>query len=356
VSRLRLDGVDKSYGDIPVLRGLDLDVPDGELLVVLGPSGSGKSTLLRVVAGLEPVSAGRVRIGERDVTISPPGGRDVSMVFQSYALFPHMTVRENLAFGPTVRDVPKARVRERVQQAAETVGCAGLLDRRPGQLSGGERQRVALARALVRDPAVFLLDEPLSNLDAELRVQMRAELAALHDRVGTTMVYVTHDQTEALLLGDRIAVLRAGRLEQVGTPTELWSAPANRFVAQFVGSPRMNLLAAEHPLAVRGSGGGRSQLTGVRPDDLRLDPASAGAAAGEAAGQEAGDRGVPAEVVRVDRLGSDAHVYLRCAGAELVARVPAETAPAPGAAVQVRVAPGGRVHRFDADTGQRVPG
>ena len=231
-----------------MLRGVDLTVGRGELLVVLGPSGAGKSTLLRVVAGLQPATAGRVVIAGRDVTRLRPGRRNVSMVFQSYALFPHLTVAENIAFGLIVRDTPTAVARERARQAAEAVGCGHLLDRRPGQLSGGERQRVALARALVREPDVFLLDEPLSNLDLELRVETRAELKALHERVGATMVHVTHDQTEAMVLGDRIAVLREGRIEQVGTPDEIWRRPATTFVARFVGSPAMNLLPADCPV------------------------------------------------------------------------------------------------------------
>ena len=243
-----LDGVRAAFGSTEVLHGIDLRVAAGELLVVLGPSGAGKSTLLRVVAGLEPATQGRVIIAGRDVTRLRPGRRNVSMVFQSHALFPHLTVAENITFGLRVRDVPRTEAADQARRAAEAVGCAHLLGRRPGQLSGGERQRVALARALVRRPDVFLLDEPLSNLDLELRVETRAELRALHDRVGATTVHVTHDQTEALVLGDRVAVLREGVIEQIGPPDEVWRRPETTFVARFVGSPAMNLLPAAGPL------------------------------------------------------------------------------------------------------------
>jgi ABC-type sugar transport system ATPase subunit len=337
VRGLRLEGVRKTYGSLEALRGVDLEAAVGELLVVLGPSGSGKSTLLRVVAGLEAVSAGRILIGERDVTDLAPGRRNVSMVFQSYALFPHLTVEENIAFGLEVRDVPRREARERARRAAILVGCEDVLGRRPGGLSGGERQRVALARALVREPDVFLLDEPLSNLDAELRVQTRSELKALHERVGGTMVYVTHDQVEALVLGDRVAVLRGGELEQVGTPDELWNAPTNRFVARFVGSPPMNFVPADGPLRIAALPGGRALELGVRPDVLRL----------------VADGGVEAEVVLVEVVGADAVLHLRAGGHELVARVSAESRPRAGERVQVE-ARRDDVHLFDAESGERV--
>jgi ABC-type sugar transport system ATPase subunit len=259
------------------------------------------------------------------------------MVFQSYALFPHLTVEENIAFGLEVRDVPRRAARDRARRAAALVGCDGVLERRPGALSGGERQRVALARALVREPDVFLLDEPLSNLDAELRAQTRAELKALHERVGGTMVYVTHDQVEALVLGDRVAVLRGGELEQVGTPDELWHAPANRFVARFVGSPSMNLVPADGPLQVAALPGGRQLELGIRPDAVRL----------------VSDDGLMAEVVLVEVVGADAVVHLVVGGQELVARVPAERRPRPGDTVRIEVRRED-VHLFDARTGERV--
>ncbi|MEW2385970.1 ABC transporter ATP-binding protein [Micromonospora sp. NPDC047707] len=338
---LTLDGVSAAYRGATVLHEVDLTVARGELLVVLGPSGAGKSTVLRVVAGLEPVTAGRVRIAGRDVTSDRPGRRNVSMVFQSYALFPHLTVAENIAFGLEVRDTPRAVARERARAAAETVGCAGLLDRRPGQLSGGERQRVALARALVREPDVFLLDEPLSNLDLALRVEMRAELRALHDRLGATMVHVTHDQTEALVLADRIAVLRDGRVEQVGSPDEIWRAPASTFVARFVGSPAMNLLPADGPVRPAGDAppgvpAGGLQI-GFRPEAVALDPVE----------------GAAATVARVEVVGEDAYAYLTLAsGQPVVARVPAARRPERGAAVQVGV-DWADTHVFHADSGLR---
>jgi ABC-type sugar transport system ATPase subunit len=337
MAELRLEGVRKDFGDVQALRGVDLTAADGELVVVLGPSGCGKSTLLRVAAGLEDATAGRVLIGGRDVTRVAPGRRNVSMVFQSYALFPHLTVEENVAFGLEVREVPRREARSRARAAAELVGCAELLARRPAELSGGERQRVALARALVREPDVFLLDEPLSNLDAELRVRMRAELKALHRRVGGTMVHVTHDQTEALTLGDRIAVLRDGGVQQVGTPDEVWATPANRFVARFVGSPPMNLLPADGPLRPAGVDGDRRLELGVRPEHLRL-----------------GADGVAGEVTLVEPVGGEAFVHVRVEQYELVARTEAAVRPEVGDAVRVSVEPTD-VHLFDVETGERVP-
>ncbi len=332
MSGLTLEGVAKAYDGVPALRPLDLAATDGELLVVLGASGCGKSTLLRLVAGLEEVDAGRIAIGARDVTREPPGRRNVSMVFQSYALFPHLTVAENIGFGLLAREVPKPEVRERVAAAAALAGCGFLLDRRPPQLSGGERQRVALARALVREPDVFLLDEPLSNLDAELRAHTRAELKLLHQRVGATMLYVTHDQTEALTLGDRIAVLRDGELQQLATPRELWAAPASAFVARFVGSPGMNLLASGAPVGVEAPG---ETQVGVRPEEIRL-----------------GSDGVPAEVVLTEQIGTEALVHLSSAGERIVVRVPAAEAPQVGATVHAS-ARHEDVHLFDAGTGRR---
>jgi ABC-type sugar transport system ATPase subunit len=343
---LILDDVSAAYSKTPVLRGIDLTVARGELLVVLGPSGAGKSTVLRVVAGLEPVTAGRVHIAGRDVTGLRPGRRNVSMVFQSYALFPHLSVADNIAFGLEVRDTPRAVARDRARAAAESVGCAALLDRRPGQLSGGERQRVALARALVREPDVFLLDEPLSNLDLGLRTEMRTELRTLHDRLGATMVHVTHDQTEALVLADRIAVLRDGRIEQVGTPDAIWSTPASAFVARFVGSPAMNLLPGAGSFTPSGTappglaGAGEVEI-GFRPGAVMLGL------------PEGTDDGVAAVVDRLEVVGEDAYAYLTTAGGQaVVARVPAERRPARGAAVRVTVR-WADVHVFHAGTGRR---
>jgi len=338
VSGLVLDDVWAGYrtrtAEVPALRGIDLTVEQGELLVVLGPSGSGKSTLLRVVAGLHPAGSGRVLVRGVDVTDRRPGLRNVAMVFQNYALFPHLDVLDNIAFGLEVRGARRRHAREKARAAAELVGGGGFLDRRPGQLSGGERQRVALARALVREPDVFLLDEPLSNLDAELRLQTRDELRALHDRVGATMVHVTHDQVEALVLGDRVAVLRDGRLEQVGTPEEVWARPATAFVGRFVGSPPMSFLAPGSPLR---PGDLRGVTVGVRPEAVRI-----------------GAPGAVALVRRVDVVGADAFVHLDLGGEPLLARVPAPERPAVGQRVTVAV-DRADLHAFDAATGVRLP-
>lgn len=239
-----LRGIQKSYGNLQVIHGIDLDINEGDFVVFVGPSGCGKSTLLRMIAGLEEVTDGEVTIKNRDVTDLDPSDRGIAMVFQSYALYPHMTVRENLAFGLKMARADQAEISRRVNLAAATLKIEPLLDRRPGQLSGGQRQRVAIGRAIVREPDVFLFDEPLSNLDAELRVSMRIEIARLHRELGNTMIYVTHDQTEAMTLADKIVVLRSGRVEQLGSPREIYENPANMFVAGFIGSPRMNFLQA----------------------------------------------------------------------------------------------------------------
>ena len=259
MAAVRLVKVQKSYGDTPVLRDIDLEVHDGEFMVFVGPSGCGKSTLLRTIAGLEDVTAGELRIGERVVNDVPPAERGIAMVFQSYALYPHMSLFDNMAFGLKLAKVPKAEIEAAVNRAAKMLHIEHLLQRRPKDLSGGQRQRVAIGRAIVRQPEVFLFDEPLSNLDTALRVKMRYEFAKLHEQFKTTMVYVTHDQVEAMTLADRIVVLRAGVIEQVGTPLELYNDPQNLFVAGFIGSPRMNFL----PGTITGSNGGTV--------DVRLD-------------------------------------------------------------------------------------
>ena len=258
---------------------VDLTIADGERVVLVGPSGSGKSTLLRLIAGLEEATSGRVRIGDRDVTGVPPEQRDLAMVFQSYALYPHMTVRENLAFGLRMRRVARGEIARRVQAVAETLGIGAFLDRRPAALSGGQRQRVALGRAIVREPQAFLFDEPLSNLDPRLRGEARAELIALHQRLGATTVYVTHDQEEAMTIGQRIAVLRAGTLDQLGSPEEIYARPANTFVATFIGSPAMNLIpAAAVPRDILPPQAPPPDefTVGIRPHDLELTAADAG--------------------------------------------------------------------------------
>ena len=340
----------------PALDALSLAVQDGELFVLLGPSGSGKTTALRCVAGLEEPSDGEILIGEREVTSLPPAERDVAMVFQTYALYPHLSVRGNIAFGLEVRGVPTAEVARRVQATADRLGLSALLDRHPAQLSGGERQRVALGRALVREPRVFLLDEPLSSLDPPLRAELRAQLLELHRDLKATMVYVTHDHVDAMTLGQRIAVLDGGRLRQVGTPADVYGRPADVFVARFVGSPGMNILAgrARGPGDAGGKGGvvdvgvwsvpvtleryeGEIQL-GVRPEHVGLvDP----------------DQGLgPAEVRVVEPLGAETLVRLDAGGQPLVARVPGLRDFRPGDRVGVKV-DRQHVHLFDA-AGERI--
>jgi multiple sugar transport system ATP-binding protein len=314
----------------------------------VGPSGCGKSTALRLAAGLEDVTEGSISIGGRDVTRLPPGRRNVAMVFQTYALFPHLTVAENIGFGLRARKVSRGTAMAKVEEAAGVVGCAGVLERKPFQLSGGERQRVALARALVREPDVFLLDEPLSNLDAQLRVQMRGELKQLHRRVGATMVYVTHDQVEALTMGDRVAVLEGGVVQQVGSPDEIYEKPANRFVGSFIGSPAMNLLPARvEDGALRAgpftfeqpSGNGpisaRELEAGIRPEHLHVT------SSGE---------GVRAEVQVVEVAGNETYLHLSAGGTTLVARVGTRLRPEIGSTVFVG-ADEENLYLFDAATG-----
>jgi ABC-type sugar transport system ATPase subunit len=351
VATLSLRGVHKRYGSVHALRELDLEVADGELLVLVGPSGCGKTTTLRVTAGLEGVTAGSVHIGGRDVTRLVPAERNVAMVFQNYALFPHMTVAANIGIGLKVRRVPHREANERIRAAAALVGCQDQLDRKPHQLSGGERQRVALARAMVREPDVFLLDEPLSNLDAQLRVQTRAELRRLHQRLGTTMLYVTHDQIEALTMGDRVAVLRGGVLQQVAPPEDIYQRPANRFVASFIGSPAMNLLPVsargqllqvgpfllERPPGSQALNGQRLEL-GIRPEHLRVS---------------LGGSGVPAEVQVVEVAGNESFLHLVTGGHRLVARVGFQLRPRVGEQVRVQI-PQRQYYLFDADSGQTL--
>jgi multiple sugar transport system ATP-binding protein/lactose/L-arabinose transport system ATP-binding protein len=284
VSYLRLQSVEKRFGAVEVIKGVDIAAEKGEFVVFVGPSGCGKSTLLRMVAGLEEVSAGEVFIDGANVTNLEPAKRQVSMVFQSYALFPHMSVRDNIAFGLKMNKTPKAEIEKHVAEAARILQMEALLDRRPRELSGGQRQRVAIGRAIVRHPKLFLFDEPLSNLDAELRSQMRAEIARLHSALGVTMIYVTHDQVEAMTLADRIVVLRAGRIEQIGSPQELYDKPANTFVAGFIGSPKMNFLSVKtvgsstlthpsfvEPLRLPRTVTGDELLMGLRPEHLLFE-------------------------------------------------------------------------------------
>jgi ABC-type sugar transport system ATPase subunit len=269
MATVTFEGVGKRYGDVQAVRELSLEIADREFMVLVGPSGSGKTTALRMLAGLEAITEGRVRIGEREVNRVSPRDRDVAMVFQDYALYPQMSVRDNLAFGLRRRKTPKEEIERLVKRAAEALELGDLLDRRPRALSGGQQQRVALGRALVRDPQVFLMDEPLSNLDAKLRVQTRGEIKRLQQEIGTTTVYVTHDQVEAMTMGDRIAVMNDGRLEQVGTPQEVYDHPANLFVAGFVGSPAMSFAPVEALDGVRLPDAKQGQTLGVRPEHVR---------------------------------------------------------------------------------------
>jgi multiple sugar transport system ATP-binding protein len=339
MAAVTFERVTKRFGDVVAVDELALEVLDGELLVLLGPSGCGKSTALRMVAGLEEPDHGDICIGGRSMAGIEGRDRDVAMVFQSYALYPHLTVRRNIEFPLRARGVEGAERDRLVAEAAGQLGLEGLLDRKPRALSGGQRQRVALARAIVRRPAVFLMDEPLSNLDAQMRATTRTELVGLHRRVGTTFVYVTHDQVEAMTMGDRVAVLDGGRLQQVGPPQEVYDRPANTFVARFVGSPGMNLLRG-------GSGVGGAVddavVLGVRPEHLDVGPA--------------GGAGAAAVVRAVESLGHERHVVARTdAGDEVVARLEAgEVYPSVGDRVSVNAQPR-HVHRFDVATGRRVP-
>jgi multiple sugar transport system ATP-binding protein len=334
--------------EVPAVDRLDLDIDDGEFLVLVGPSGSGKTTALRMLAGLEDVDAGAIFIGERDVTDLAPKRRDVAMVFQNYALYPYLTVAANIAFPLRVAGVPKEERSRRTQEVAELLGLEQYLERKPGQLSGGQRQRVAMGRAIIRQPSVFLMDEPLSNLDAKLRVQMRAEIAALQSRLATTTVYVTHDQSEAMTLGDRVAVLSDGRLQQCDTPRALYAQPANVFVAGFIGSPAMNLchvpcdngsvrlggVSFELP----GNPGCSDVVVGLRPESLALAP-----------------DGIPAEVEVVEEIGADSYVFAAAEIGKLVARVETRVAPERGERISLRPR-SDEAHLFDPATGARLTG
>ena len=359
--------------DKPAVDQLCLDIADGEFLVLVGPSGCGKSTSLRMLAGLEDVNGGRILIGDKDVTDVPPKNRDIAMVFQNYALYPHMSVRENMGFALKIAGVSKEEINKRVEEAAKILDLEPYLDRKPKALSGGQRQRVAMGRAIVRKPQVFLMDEPLSNLDAKLRVQTRTQIASLQRELGVTTVYVTHDQTEALTMGDRIAVLAGGILQQCGTPQEMYERPANEFVAGFIGSPAMNLgtftvdgeWAKIGPARVRLSAATRDALVpedggkikiGFRPEGLDVV-------------DESVEDTIPVEVDFVEELGSDAYVYGHLVGDEngeglgsgaegtskqLIVRVPPRTAPGRGGVLYVRIREG-QQHNFSASTGVRLP-
>ena len=349
--------VRKSFGTTQVLHGVSVDIADREFVVLVGPSGCGKSTLLRMIAGLENITGGEIRIGERVVNRLPPKARDVAMVFQNYALYPHMTVAANMGFSLKLRGAPKVEIDTRVKRAAGILGLAPLLDRYPRQLSGGQRQRVAMGRAIVRDPQVFLFDEPLSNLDAKLRVQMRTEIKELHQRIETTTIYVTHDQIEAMTMADKIVVMHDGLVEQIGAPLELYDSPDNLFVAGFIGSPAMNFLAgtiapngagafegafegpggARLPLsALPGGSSGRRAIYGVRPEHFTL-----------------ADEGAEAEIVVVEPTGSEIQVAAKLGGEPIVAVFRERHQFKPGDKVRLMPDPR-RVHLFDSETGKRL--
>jgi multiple sugar transport system ATP-binding protein len=360
MATVTFDNVNKMFGDFQAVKDLNLEIGDGEFMVLVGPSGCGKTTSLRMIAGLEEISSGTLRIGDRVVNDVPPKDRDIAMVFQSYALYPHMSVRDNLAFGLKLRKVPKPEIERRVNEAAETIQLQKLLDRKPKELSGGQRQRVALGRAIVREPAVFLMDEPLSNLDAKLRVQTRAEIARLHQRLGTTMVYVTHDQIEAMTMGTRIAVMNEGLLQQVGAPQVLYDTPINRFVAGFIGSPSMNFVEVH----MEGSGesarlvgpadwsiplpnqyrdaatprAGKTLVAGFRPEHLDIGEASQGVGSFQAR----------ADVV--EYLGNEELLHINAGDQDIVAIVDSAHRVRTGDIVNL-VLPLDKLHLFDGESG-----
>jgi ABC-type sugar transport system ATPase subunit len=337
MGQIALKSIRKSFGPVDVIHDVSLDIAEGELVVFVGPSGCGKSTLLRLISGLDRPTSGTIEIDGRDVTRVSAADRGLAMVFQSYALYPHMTVRQNLSFGLENTQLPRKEIASRIAEAARMLEIAPLLDRRPGQLSGGQRQRVAIGRAIVREPSAFLLDEPLSNLDAELRVSMRAELASLHTRLGTTMIYVTHDQVEAMTLADRIVVLRGGRIEQVDAPLGLFNRPANRFVAGFIGAPSMNFLPAGRVHTAHQPPGAAEDLTvGIRPQHLHL-----------AEGRDAG--AIDANVTLVESLGAETVVHAETGdGHRILAVLQGQTPLAPGAAITLGCR-AGDLHFFDRD-------
>ncbi|NLR97937.1 sn-glycerol-3-phosphate ABC transporter ATP-binding protein UgpC [Rhizobium sp. P38BS-XIX] len=354
MSGLTIKNVRKSYGAVHIIHGVDVEISDGEFVILVGPSGCGKSTLLRMIAGLEDITGGEISIGERVVNDLPPKDRDIAMVFQNYALYPQMTVAENMGFALQLAGAKRAEIERKVGEAATILGLEPLLSRKPAQLSGGQRQRVAMGRAIVRDPKVFLFDEPLSNLDAKLRVKMRAEIKALHQRLKTTIVYVTHDQIEAMTMADKIVVLQGGKVEQVGSPLELYDRPKNVFVAGFLGSPAMNFLEGKlaggaSPELILPTGtrirlasapsqsDGREVVVGIRPEDISF----------------ASEGGVPAKVTVVEPTGSETHVALDLEGKELtwVMRERAELVPGQTIQISLKIP---NLHFFDKASQQRL--
>ena len=353
MARVEFRDVRKSYGDLQVIHGVTTEVADGEFIVIVGPSGCGKSTLLRMVAGLEAITAGDIAIGDRVVNALEPKDRDIAMVFQNYALYPHMSVFDNMAYGLKIRGFTKDDIRARVDRAAGILELGPLLERKPRQLSGGQRQRVAMGRAIVREPAVFLFDEPLSNLDAKLRVQMRFEIQKLHRRLGTTSLYVTHDQVEAMTLAHRMIVMNAGRAEQIGTPMEVYENPATLFVAGFIGSPAMNFLPARAEggsrfallaggavkAAVDGVPVGAAATVGIRPEHLRPVPAAEAMLSGQ--------------VEMVEQLGADTLLHVGHGAETIIARMPHEIRHEVGSTIHLAADPV-RVFLFDSASGARI--
>ncbi len=353
MASVNIQNVQKRFGTVRVIHGIDIDIQDGEFVALVGPSGCGKSTLLRMIAGLEELSDGEIRIGAREVSNLPARDRDIAMVFQNYALYPHMTVKDNMGFALKLKKAGAEETRAKVDRAASILGLESLLERYPRQLSGGQRQRVAMGRALVRDPQVFLFDEPLSNLDAKLRVQMRGEIKALHQRIGTTTIYVTHDQVEAMTMADKIVVLHDGMIEQIGAPLELYDRPANLFVAGFIGSPAMNFIRGrvEEGVFRTGNGltlplpqsanpatlGGRELVCGVRPEHIRA------VASG----------GIEGRVELVEGTGSEIYAKLTCKGDEIACLFRERLAVRFGDTIQIAIDPS-TIHLFDIETGKRI--
>ncbi|UCH46911.1 MAG: sn-glycerol-3-phosphate ABC transporter ATP-binding protein UgpC [Betaproteobacteria bacterium] len=363
MASVNLKKVRKTFGRTEVVHGVDIDIEDGEFVVLVGPSGCGKSTLLRMIAGLEEITSGEIHIGDLLVNTVAPKQRDIAMVFQNYALYPHMTVFENMAFSMKLAGRGKREQRERVDEAARILGLEGYLDRYPRQLSGGQRQRVAMGRAIVRDPQVFLFDEPLSNLDAKLRVQMRTEIRELHQRLKTTSIYVTHDQIEAMTMADKIVVMNGGHVEQIGSPLELYDFPANLFVAGFIGSPAMNFLEGTLVTTSTGRGvriapdcvvsiesqqpDGHQVVLGVRPEHLVIKESHTDA------GMANDTAGIEAEVIVTEPTGADTQVFCRVAGKELVAISRQRHLFSPGTRIRLE-AQARHTCLFDSDTGQRL--
>ncbi len=354
---LSIQQIRKAYGPVEILKGINIEVEAGEFLILVGPSGCGKSTLLAMIAGLDHPTSGKLLIGERDVTHLPSKDRDIAMVFQSYALYPNMTVGQNISFALEMRKVAKPQREATIARVAQMLQISHLLDRKPGQLSGGQRQRVAMGRALARDPKLFLFDEPLSNLDAKLRVEMRAEIKRLHQRTRTTTVYVTHDQVEAMTLGDRIAVMKDGVVQQLGTPDDIYARPATRFVAEFIGSPAMNLVAASHvggrvtaqgqdlpvgddAAAALSRAGSPHIILGVRPEEVVLAPAGTAG-------------GLPGTLAMLEPTGPETYVMVDTPLGTWTARVPGKVSARVGEALTLTW-PAGAVHLFDARTETRI--